>query len=232
MAGVAVSNPGSYQNPAPRVYDSGILYPGRSHLRLTPEQIRLFTIPSSKYFYYGPGGNPIPALAFAGADPDQLSRDIEAWLDPTSAPTVYAQKTEQTVDPGIDLVNVVNGVRVLSSDPYPLAYIREFGELLTAPRESRVQPDYRLIEQILKYPFNPEADFVRASQLAQDPIVREIDEYLREKNIGTLTLHRYLQRRSSSISLVSTVLPFTVTLRLTRSRESIRRELPMIELEV
>lgn len=183
----------------PRVYDSGILYPQESAQTLTPEQIQLLGIPSSRYFYYGPGNNPIPTLAFAGVDPRQLSRDIQAWLEPTSSPTVYSQTTVESVDPGIDLINVINGTRVLSSERYRPAYIREFGGLLDETRGFALRADRKFIEQMLKYPFNPKADFIKASSLARDGFRAEIDSYLRERGVLTFTVNDIYRLPESEI---------------------------------
>lgn len=170
-------------------YDSGISYPVLYPLPVDTNIISGFHVPSSRYFYPSLDGQfaiPYIALPIPGVtmDPNQLLKDVAAWKADPPGQTIYAIESVQSVDPQIDLIQIIEGKKIQVPADNLNRYLREFGRFLDDMRNYPEQERFalaagrRIIELMLNYPFNRAANFIKASQLAHAPTVQSIQSYL------------------------------------------------------
>jgi hypothetical protein len=173
------------------IYDSGKIFLISYLKPVTSEVVNILTIPSSRYYYLSRSGQKIPYLALA--DIDQVKLDVKAWQITrdvnASVMPIYIQSVVVASSPELDLLKITEGVKIMPPDNMG-RYTNTFEELLQAysqlsDREERftLPITRKLIEEMMNYPFNPAADFIRASQLATNGNERNIQNYLDEKGI-------------------------------------------------
>jgi len=170
------------------IYDSGLIFPSTQSRPASQDAVLAFYIPSSRYWYPALNGASIPYPALT-SDQEQQRRDLSAWLRPVS-PTVYAEESFPSTTPESDLFKIIEGRRVVVTLEQRDRYIRDLTQVLEElrhnPRENEqfgLQPRRKLVEQIIDYPFNPAADYIRASQLANDRDTAAMQAYLDEVGV-------------------------------------------------
>lgn len=165
-------------------------FPGTYPVTVTPETVLNLTIPSSRHYYLGTTGLRIPYLS------TNIQTDVAAWLSSDdSFPRVYIKgAVDSTGDPEIDLISIIEGVRVLVPQDIRNRYLREFAGMLdqlrgAQTRESRfgLVASRRLMEDMLDYPFHEGSDFLLASRLAQQSDRDRIQDYLDERGVVHFT---------------------------------------------
>ena len=177
--------------PTRQIYDSGTVYTDSSPLNITKEVAKEFNIPSSRYFYYALNDptKVIPHPAYG--DPVQLKRDTAAWLG--NLPTIYSKQSVDSTSAEIDLIAIVDGTAVKLPVNGRENKIRNLRQSLAEqagndiPIEYRfaLQPTVSLVELMFSHPLNGAADFIKASQLANAPLISTIQAYLNERGIVT-----------------------------------------------
>jgi len=169
------------------IFDSGYINPVTYLKPVSAEVVEALTIPSSRYYYLSKDGSKIPYLALSTQD--QTKRDVKAWQNQQRpVKSVYTLGVEEFSDPELDLLKIIQGIGI--SGEVSNRYMRSFQELLNTysqlddPLDRFVIPvNNGLITSFLTNPFNPAANFIRASQLAESKDPVRIQAYLDEIGI-------------------------------------------------
>ena len=156
------------------VYDSEYRFPTTWNGQLSPEEFSSLQVPSSRFYYMGKSMIPVPSVVL-----DKQGRiDLEAWLNPTDIPVIYAQKVISAYDPEADLIEILKGFRVIG---YDLAYLRELRSVLISQGFPTVDPN--TVELLAKYPPNPATDIFRAMEISLSRNPDSVREYLNELGV-------------------------------------------------
>lgn len=159
-------------------------------------------IPSSRYYYLNRTGYRIPYLALS--PPDQFTRDLSAWKNKLkTSPIIYASSLfEPSNDPEINLTSIANGeIPTIFSNRLAeeLLHYLYVTNLERGEENFLLQPKLQHFKLMFYYPFNPSADFIKASQLAANRDADGITKYLDERDIITFNVNDIIKLGKWSI---------------------------------
>lgn len=175
------------------IFDSRIIYPISYLKPVSTDIVNTLTIPSSRYYYLSNDGHKIPYLA-SGAS-EQVRKDVKAWQASFSSfNKVYVISIDDASTPYEDLFKITRGIMIRVSRDRKRRYFEELKGILEAyanyedvSERFEIPITGKLVKQMINHPFNPSANFITASQLAQYGTNEGINQYLKSRGIFHFT---------------------------------------------